>query len=360
MKMVTDAPARLDLLLGLRRFREAEALARECLAAEPESATGHVQLARALVGQDRAAEALESARAAAALSPDNPWALAALAWVLNLSDRPGEAIEVLNDVLRLAPHYSWGHELLAAAYAQLGRSGDRLAAARKAVELAPEDESSWVHLSWALHAVRQYQEAIGAADAGLRHHAESAPLHHLRGSCLLAQAESARSLWPFRLFRMAHVSLKEALRLNPGNAVYANDVLVNVVTWRQVAYRMGLEAGLIILFVAGYPLGYLFVGHLMFVILLLAAVAVYVLRDSLFHLPDYGMALLPLGWAGLPNIPMTPEDRVLARTDWWKWLWNFAVNLASPFIGIAVVFAALAVLGLFIRLLLGSDTSVPR
>jgi tetratricopeptide (TPR) repeat protein len=334
--MTGDAHTRLDLLLGLRRFREAEKLARECLAAEPDCSGWHSQLARALAGRGRTEEALETARTAAGLAPENPWTLSILAWLLNQAGRPGEALEVLRTVLRLDPHYSWGHELLAIAYEQLGRGKERLMAARKAVELAPEDESPWVQFGWALYANKQYGEALQAADTGLRLHPDSAPLHNLRGSCLMAQGEATRRPRRFRVFRMAHDSLLEAVRLDPGEPAYARNLLANTAAWRRVAYRWGVAVGLVVLFVGGYAIGYLFVGHLAMLVAVGLAVLALLLREPLLNPPDYGLAMLPLGWAGLPDVPMTSEDRSQGRWDWLRWVGGIFLGLLllAEYIGV--------------------------
>lgn len=326
--MIADAYSRLDLLLGLRRLREAEALARECLAVEPDAASWHAQLARALVGQGQTADAVEAARTAAGLAPYSPWVLAILAWLLNQAGRSNEALEVLQDVLRLDPRYSWGHELLAVTYDELGRRKERLAAARKAVELAPEEESPWVQLGWAHYAGQRYTEALAAADTGLRLHPDSAPLHNLRGSCLTAQGEAA--LWPrrrFRAFRSAHDSLREALRLDPGEPAYANNLLANTAAWRRAAYRWGSVTGLILLTIAGFVVSYLFAHPLGVIILLVLLVAVTFFHGVLFNPPDYGLAFTPLGWLGLPDVPMTPADRARGRREWLKWAGSIALGL---------------------------------
>jgi tetratricopeptide (TPR) repeat protein len=325
--MIDDADTRLNLLLDLRRFREAETLARECLASHPDWAAWHAQLARALFGQKRNEEALAAARTAAGLAPENPWVLANLAWLLSQFDRPSEALEVLQDVLRVDPGYSWGHELLAVANAMLGRKSEWLAAAHKAVELAPEDESAWIQFGWAQVGQKCYSEAIEAAETGLRLHPESAALHNLRGKCLTVQGITTR--WPrrFRAFRMAHDSLREALRLNPGESAYADNLLINTVAWRRAAYRVAIWVGLLLLFGVVPAVGYLVIGYSAVGAALLLAVVVCPLWKVLYNPLDHGLAFTRLRWLGLPDVPMTPENRARGRREWLKWAGSIALGL---------------------------------
>jgi tetratricopeptide (TPR) repeat protein len=311
--MTGDTYLRLDLLLSLRRFREAEKLARECLAGEPDSDKWHAQLARALVGQERIAEALDAGRTAAGLAPGNPQVLALLAWVLIHADRPGDALEVLRDVLRLNPLYPWGHQLLASAYAQVGRSAEQLAAARRAVALAPEGESSWIQLGWALYAGNQFEEAIQAADSGLRLRPDSAHLHNLRGACLTDLAYKTWRPRRFQTFREAHHSLREALRLDPGDPDNAANLIRNAVEWRLAVYRVVVWAGLGLLCAVGVAVGYPLVGDEAFAVPILIGSIAFILRGPLFTPPGYGLLVLPLERLGIPDVPMTPKDRVWGR-----------------------------------------------
>jgi tetratricopeptide (TPR) repeat protein len=359
--MTPDASARLDLLLGLRRFREAEALARECLAAEPDRADRHVQLARALAGQDRAAEALESARSAAAREPDNPWVLANLAWVLTQEPikRPGEALDVLQHALRVDPNYSWAYELVALASLMLGRQDEQLAAARKAVELAPEKESSWVQLGWAQAKQNRYREAIEAAETGLRLHPESAALHHLRGRCLTFQGILTRRPRRFRAFRMAHESLREAVRLDPGVLTPTDSLLLNAVAWRRAAYRAGLAVTLGVLAVGGCVIGYRMIGPPALLAVALWGLFVYRLRKPLFKPPTYGLSLLPLGWAGFPDVPLAARPRTPGRRGWLLRVCLLAILLATPVLRLTTAGAGLAMILLVVQAI-GNLTTASR
>jgi tetratricopeptide (TPR) repeat protein len=326
--MNADAHARIDLLLGLRRFREAEALARECLAAEPESAFWHAQLARALFDLKRNEDAVAAARRAAALEPDNPWALANLGWLLIEIDRAGEALDVLHDALRVDPRCAWGYELLAAANARLHREEQEMAAARRAVELAPEDEFALIQLGWAQFGQRRFREAVATAEAGLRLHPESAILHNLIGTSLAYQADSSLSPRCVRAFRRAHGHLREALRLDPGESLYAENLLCNALAWRRAVYRLGLVTGLGVFAVVGYGVGYRFIGHTALAIVALLLLLAVQSREVLFRPPDYGLAVLPLGWAGLPGVPLSPEERSQGRGDTLRWAGTVLLGLA--------------------------------
>jgi tetratricopeptide (TPR) repeat protein len=80
-------PARIEALLGLKRWDEAISLSAELVGQQPNDAVALVLHARGLLGADRAVEAVTSARAARAASPDwdEPWRVEA--WALAASNR---------------------------------------------------------------------------------------------------------------------------------------------------------------------------------------------------------------------------------------------------------------------------------
>jgi tetratricopeptide (TPR) repeat protein len=319
--MTPDAHARLDLLLGLRRFREAEALARECLAAEPQGATWHAQLARALGGQDRLQEAAAAAQMAAGLVPDNAWVLSVLAWTLIRTDRTADALAVLREVLRLDPSFTWGHELLAAACACLGRSDEWLAAARRALELDPTEESPRLQLGWALFAHKQFSDALAVADEGLRLQPGSDGLLNLRGMCL---AELAGRSWKFsryRQFREGHDCLREALRIDPSDAAHVNNYYLVSVSWRRSVYRTWVLTSVLVLVVGGGIVGHLHYGPVAWAIAFLVTIYVLLfLGRILLAFPDYGLLAFPFHWLGLPRIALSPEVKSRGREAWNNWV----------------------------------------
>jgi tetratricopeptide (TPR) repeat protein len=87
-----------------KRFGDAETLAREAIAVEPDSPDAQLELARALHGLDRSAEAEASALESVRLRPDNPPTYLLLANIhLKLRNIP-MLLQDLDNYLRLAPN----------------------------------------------------------------------------------------------------------------------------------------------------------------------------------------------------------------------------------------------------------------
>src|SRR5688572_25271694 len=103
---------RLNLLLDLRRYADAEKLAREAIGRDPQWASAYTHLARALMAQNKPG-ATRAAREGVRKAPHDPWAYAVLAYVLNWSGRVKEATRAAEEAIRLAPRYAWAYAVLA-------------------------------------------------------------------------------------------------------------------------------------------------------------------------------------------------------------------------------------------------------
>lgn len=229
--MAGDAAAltsRAQTLLDLGRPAEAEAAARQAVAAEPGSAAALRVLALALSEQHRTHEAWEVARAAVQLEPDNSRGLIILAeayheagdrrqalaaadaavrcaphhWAtyytrghVRLDGTKRAAQEALTDLLQarqLAPHLGSTHNVLGMCYDDLGRRREAQAAYEEALRLDPTDATAMNNLA----ALELNRGRVGRASqhltSGLLHAPQTEMLHRNFDVVLL---QLLRRLW---------------------------------------------------------------------------------------------------------------------------------------------------------------------
>jgi Flp pilus assembly protein TadD len=92
-----------SLFAERQNFAEAEAAARKGLESEPNSAQGHYEVARALLGQGKSNEAEAEAKASLELSRDLPQSYLLLAAVSANRGQPAEAVKALDQYLEAVP-----------------------------------------------------------------------------------------------------------------------------------------------------------------------------------------------------------------------------------------------------------------
>lgn len=184
---------RAEALLDLGRYADAERMIRSHLAGNAESAHALRMLTSVLLHQDRDREAVDAGRRAVAVDPEDARGHVLLASGLAAIDEQNEAVHVAREATRLAPydwstHYTLG---LALRSGRRPRSRQALACANEAIRLAPHQT----------HA------------------------HNLAGLCLddLKQVKESD-----RAFR-------EALRLDPANAIALNNLAGNAIDGGRLA-----------------------------------------------------------------------------------------------------------------------------
>jgi Flp pilus assembly protein TadD len=196
------APSRsevdLERLLDLSRYAEAEASVRALLASEPESASLHRSLARALIGLARPVEAVEAARTACSIRPDDPNCLITLS----------RAAVAQKDM-------------------KLG-----LEAAGQAVGAAPHAWSTHFTLSQALLASGDARSALASADEAARLAPGSASTHNLRGMCLARAGRRGE----------ARAAYERALAIDPQHALAMNNLAAMDVLRNPLRAARGLTA----------------------------------------------------------------------------------------------------------------------
>jgi protein O-GlcNAc transferase len=152
---------------ALRRFRDAEAVARRALAIKSELAEVRFTLGRALAGQGRLGEAASVLREVVAALPKD--AMAQLHLASTMED-PAEAVVVYRRALALDASLTAIHRMLGEALRRAEGDAAALPPLRRAVELVPGDADAWAELGAALmrtdraEAARCLERAL-AADA---------------------------------------------------------------------------------------------------------------------------------------------------------------------------------------------------
>lgn len=136
--------ARANVMLDLRRYREAAALLAALVATERDSALAWGLLSRACLGASQYQEAITAARRAGALNPASDWPYRLLANALLAAGSKHEALQAARAACRLAPHSWQGHCLVAQAAMSIGLAEVAAQANADARRLGPDEPVLYV------------------------------------------------------------------------------------------------------------------------------------------------------------------------------------------------------------------------
>lgn len=312
---MTDPADRLNLLISLRRYAEAEAVARDLIARDPHAGAGYTHLARALVNRHRADEAVAAAREGARRAPHDAWAAGTLACTLNWFDRPHDALDPARQAVRLDPTYPWAYAMLANVLYNLGRFDEARAAAADGLAHDPGNESLLRWKGWAEHGLGRFADAAETAAAGVRLHPNSHLLLNLLGRSEWARAEKTYGRTRLAHHRAADTALAAAARLEPSQPAYRANCRDNAAAARRHVVRTALTAAAVLNVVpaavyaaVAEPTG----SDRMYLLPLLAAVVGVVIAPVIEASPGT-MFMLPM--RGLPTAPPEPGDRWVATIE---------------------------------------------
>jgi tetratricopeptide (TPR) repeat protein len=158
---VTDT-ARLQHLLDLHRWSEAEEVATGLLREDPDDAGLVGALAQARLAQDDLPGALEAGNRLVALAPDDEWGHRICALVLDRMGRHEEALAAASEAVRRAPNQWRTHQAYALTAIDVrGKLPEARQAAVRAVELAPNEPDT--HFAVGVVAARQRDVATATA-----------------------------------------------------------------------------------------------------------------------------------------------------------------------------------------------------
>jgi tetratricopeptide (TPR) repeat protein len=308
---------RLNLLLDLRRYADAEKLARDVIAKNPDWASGYTHLARALINQNKKDEAIAAAREGVRKAPQDSWAVGTLACALNWFGNSRAALEPAEQAVRLDPRYPWAYAMLANILFNLARYGEALEKAREGLKYDPMHESLYRWKGWAEHKLGKHDAALATADEALKHHPNSHLIANLIGCVRWDLAEKSFGRERIRLHREADVKIRDAVRLDPTQPAYRDNLRGNAVSCRRyilmnaaplVCFAAMLPLALVVLLVV-HPKNddwAIVTGVVALLTFLLAAMAAP--NSAVVH-------IMPLERWEIPPTHATPRERETGRAE---------------------------------------------
>lgn len=177
--------------------------------------------AQTLLDLNRPTEAELIVRGHLGANAESGAALRLLTSVLLRQDRDSEAVEVGRRAVAAEPEVAIGHVLLASGLAAIGKQDQAIEAAHEATRLAPYDWTTHYALGMALRSGRRprSREALACANEAVRLAPHESHAHNLAGLCLD----------DLKLRQESNAAFREALRLDPGNAIALNNLAGNAI-----------------------------------------------------------------------------------------------------------------------------------
>lgn len=319
-----DDTERLNLLIGLRRYADAEKAAREAIARNPNWGPGYTHLARALINLNRADEAIEAAREGIRKTPKDAWAVGTLACALNWFNRTKEALGAAEEAVRLDPTYAWSYAMLANIYFNLNRFTDARRAAADGMKYDPESESLFRWKGWAEHSLNRYRDCLATAEAGVMTHPNSHLLLNLLGRVKWSLAERKWVRGRMALHREADTALAEAVRLNPAEQSYRSSWRDNATSARGYILRIVLP--LLAVFFCLIPailftaVAARFIPDERSIPVPLVFAVLVVVATRLPEMSKAAALTAPLDYFRPPTVPLEPGDKRQGRVEWAAYL----------------------------------------
>jgi tetratricopeptide (TPR) repeat protein len=330
--MDPNSDDKLYILLQLGRFADAEGMAREVIAKDPESSSGYYYLAQALLLLDRFQEALEVSDRVLALAPDHWYAHTQRSALLQNVERPVEAVEAAETAMRLDQTEPMVHLRLAAALSIVGRIEASEAVISSARHLFP-DNPDIVYQTGLVALGKEDMDAVAeAAKQGLALAPTKPGFHLLAGLAAGHQAENQMPDGPMKQgrFREADLLLADAVRMDPTNATFrrlrkcnARDSRTHFMVKLMTGWLFGMVIGVVFLPQA-------LAGVVTPCWCWLVLPVVIWLWGLVTHglCPDFSL-VIPLGWFDVVSVPLPPEER---RKGYVNWLIFLTVTAAALFI----------------------------
>jgi tetratricopeptide (TPR) repeat protein len=230
---VNETHQKLDLLLSLRKYREALKLAQEAVGREPGWANGYTHMARAYVGLRNLDAALAAAREGVKRDPHDAWGYMVVAFVWRRGGAAGNALVAAVEAVRINPDLAATHATHADALNGSGKYAEALAAAETGLRLEPENPQLLLHRANALCGVGRLDDAEACLRDARQLHPSNDDIHAFLGRLALTRATGVvdpdeRA----RLLSEAEASYRAALRIDPMQPVYRNG-LTMVLRWKR-------------------------------------------------------------------------------------------------------------------------------
>ena len=218
------------ILLGQKRWSEAEKHLRGVLAEAPARADAMALLAICQANQARHEEAVGTAREAVGLAPDAPFCHWALARTLQEAGRAKEAREAIMEAIRLDPDDADFYAVLGSACIRLRHWDEGLRAVERGLDIEPDHVQCANLRTVILVQLGRRDEARQTVDAALRREPDNAASHANKGWTLLHSGDPKKAMDHFR----------EALRLDP-DMEWARLGIIEALKARHAVYRVCLR-----------------------------------------------------------------------------------------------------------------------
>ena len=313
---MTDSD-RLNLLFDLRRYKDAETLARELIAKNPDWGAGYTHLARALINFNQKDEAIAAAREGVRKEPRDAWAVGILACALNWFGDSKAALAPAEEAVRLDHRYSWAHAMLANILFNLERFEDARTQALTGLRHDPLCESLLRWKGWAEYKLGRYDEALATAADAITHYPNSHLLTNLIGSVKWSLAEKTWGPRRVRLHCEADAAIREAVRLDPTQPAYRDNLRGNAVSCRN--HVGGLLPALYVLLVVSPVclIGVVVMPERGRDWLVTVVASISVLVVALHAANSRAFHSIRLERWNIPEVPMSAEERRVGRIDFW-------------------------------------------
>lgn len=234
-----DRHERIEMLYSLRRYAEAEALAREQIAETPHNAHAYAQLAMCLSPIDgpHYTRALDAAKASLKHDASQSFAHYIHGWLLRRAKRVREAEESLREALRQSPFYVNARVELA--NLELDRNNN--AEARNLVRVGLNDfphDADLLELKARIElSDNRNDQAEETVRSAMSQHPNDARFHYLLAFKQERDGNELKFNARRAAYRRANDSIREALRLDPTNSLYHENsarIRKGMSWWRSV------------------------------------------------------------------------------------------------------------------------------
>jgi protein O-GlcNAc transferase len=175
------------------RFDEAQALARDVVAAEPDNSSALSLLGLTANHKQKFAEAVAWQRRAVAAAPGSAEALFNLGNALWDAGEADEAEACYRQALELDPNHAAVHNNLGNMLRERGRSGDAIECYRRAIAINPQHYRAYLNLGVALEAQSEFDQAAAAYRRALAIKPDYSRPYNNLGGMLKAQGRAGEA-----------------------------------------------------------------------------------------------------------------------------------------------------------------------
>jgi predicted Zn-dependent protease len=241
-----DRLERIEMLYSLRRYAEAEKLAREQIAETPYNAHAYAQLAMCLSPIDgpNYDRAIDAAKASLKYDASQSFTHYIHGWLLRRARRVRDAEESLREALRQSPFYVNARVELA--NLELDRNNN--AEARELVRIGLNDfpnDADLLELKARIElGDNRNDQAEETVRSAMGQHPTDARFHYLLAIKQERDGQELRFEARRKAYRRANDSIREALRLDPTNPVYhENDTRIRqgLSWWQSVSQSLSVR-----------------------------------------------------------------------------------------------------------------------